>query len=233
MDLIDLARYRDKRTVLVSNRKFEKPPLISNLMRALVGSDFPVEDSLFDSLLPEYYQKVSSIHWTPIQAIRQLAEFISNCDENSKFLDIGSGCGKLCIILSLLTKMNIYGIEQRSDLFKIAEKIKTINDLQNVHFIRGNMLDLDWSGYDIYYLYNPFQEHIASFGDMRIDERIDFDQKYYVQYTSEVYRQLCWAKPGKKLITFHGYGGSIPSNWRLTQSRIIGYGNFSMWENGE
>ena len=81
-------------------------------MRALVGSDFPAEDSLFDSLLPEYYQKVSSIHWTPIQAIRQLAEFISNCDENSKFLNIGSGCGKLCIIFSLLTKMNIYEIEQ-------------------------------------------------------------------------------------------------------------------------
>lgn len=95
------------------------------------------------------------------------------------------------------------------------------------------MLNLVRLVYDIYYLYNPFQKHIASFGDMRIDGRINFFQKYYVQHTSEVCRQLYWAKPSKKRITFHFYGGTIPSNWRLTQSRIIDYANFSIWENDE
>ncbi|MBC7743222.1 MAG: hypothetical protein H7061_13570 [Bdellovibrionaceae bacterium] len=129
--------------------------------------------------------------------------------------------------------MNIYGIEQRADQFKVAEKIRSVNNLKNVHFIHGNMLNLDWSDYDIYYLYNPFQEHISDFGYIKIDSQIELNQKYYIQYTSRVYNQLCLANPGKKLVTFYGYGGSIPSNWQLTQSRIIGYGNLSMWESME
>lgn len=230
MTLIDIASYRDKKSSETSTPVFEKPPLITELSKILINSNLEMDDSVFDSLLPEFYQYASQIHWTPIEAINQIAAFIAGCDENTKFLDIGSGCGKLCILLSLLTKIKIYGIEQRRTLYKCSQEIKLINKLENVHFINGNMLDIDWSDFDIYYLYNPFQEHISNFGDMRIDHTIEFDKKHYVMYTTEVFRQLCWAKPGKKLITFHGYGGSIPSSWKLIQSRIIGYGDLSMWE---
>lgn len=230
MSLIELASYRNKKTPVSNDRKFEKPPIISELTKTLITSNTDVEDAIFDCLLPRFYQSASATHWTPIKAVKQMADFISDCDENSKFLDIGSGCGKLCVLLSLLTKMNVYGIEQRKDMFKVAQKIKSTNSLQNVHFIHGNMLDIDWSFFDIYYLYNPFQEHITDFDDMRIDQKIAFDKKYYAMYTSEVFRQLCWAKRGKKLITFYGYGGSIPDSWRLIQNRVIGYGDLSMWE---
>lgn len=224
-----MNKYRKKN--INHTERLLRTPLITQNVKDLIVSGLPVDDSIFDALLPQLYQSVSIVHWTPIKAIRQIAEFISTCDSNSKFLDIGSGCGKLCILLSLLTKMNIYGVEQRIELHKVAERIKKANAIKNVHFICGNMLELDWSKFDIYYLYNPFQEHVIDFENMRIDDRIAFDKKNYMYYTSEVYRQLCWARPGKKLITFHGYGGPIPSTWRLTQSRTIGYGHLSMWEN--
>lgn len=221
----------DARLKYLNYRDFDSLPVIADEVKSLIQSGASVDESVFDSLLPQLYQSASLVHWTPIQAIRQIAEFVSQGKSDLKFLDIGSGCGKLCIILSLLTKMDIYGVEQRVELYKVAEKIRKANSIKNVHFICGNMLEIDWSIFDVYYLYNPFQEQISNFEEMRIDDRIAFDKKNYINYTSEVYRQLCWAKPGKKLITFHGYGGPIPSTWRLTQSRTIGYGNLSMWEN--
>ena len=190
MTLIDIASYRDKKNSETNTPVFEKPPLITELSKTLITSNLEMDDSVFDSLLPEFYQYASQIHWTPIEAINQIAEFISECDENTKFLDIGSGCGKLCILLSLITKINIYGIEQRRTLYKCSQKIKLTYKLENVHFIHGNMLDIDWSDFDIYYLYNPFQEHISNFGGMRIDHTIEFDKKHYIMYTSEVFRQL-------------------------------------------
>ncbi|MEK6628320.1 MAG: hypothetical protein AABY53_06815 [Bdellovibrionota bacterium] len=56
----------------------------------------------------------------------------------------------------------------------------------------------------------------------------NMQEKHFSMYTNEVYRQLCLAIPGKKLITFHGYGGSIPSIWKFVQSRTIGEGDLSM-----
>lgn len=223
MNVVDLAGYQSEKG---SINRFA----LSDLTKQILTSAPSAKDELFDEFLPEIFKKVASIHWTPIEAIRIIAEYLKDLDDDSSFIDIGSGCGKLCTILSLLVKFKIYGIEQRPELYKIAEKIKTANHLDNVNYYCGNMLEMDWNHFDVYYLYNPFQEHISGLSGMRINHKIPFDKKYYIMYTNEVYRQLCWAKPGKRLITFHGYGGSIPSTWRMVQSRVIGHGDLTMWE---
>lgn len=225
MSVIDLASHQK-----FKEKESDKHLVLSELTKLILTSAPNAEDEFFDDFLPEIYKNISSIHWTPIEAIKTIGEFLKDLDDNSRFIDIGAGCGKLCTILSLLVKFKIYGIEQRPELYKIAEKIKIKNHLANVHYYCGNMLEMDWNHFDVYYLYNPFQEHISGLKGMRINHKIPFDKKYYIMYTNEVYRQLCWAKPGKRLITFHGYGGSVPSTWRLVQSRIIGHGDLSMWE---
>ena len=92
-----------------------------------------------------------------------------------------------------------------------------------------NMLDLDWESFDIYYLYNPFQEHLVIGGLNVLERDLDFDEKFYAQYTTEVLNRLKEAPPGKVLITFHGYGGSIPQDWKLISSKHIDNGELAMW----
>jgi SAM-dependent methyltransferase len=212
-------------------KKFTAKPLLSVeiIEQLCLGSD--IQDSEFDQIFPPYYQFQSTIHWTPIVAARQIAKWITPLGRKS-FVDIGCGVGKLCLLLRILTNYRIAGIEQRPKLVGIANKILQINNFKNISIVQMNMLDLNWDKHDIYYLYNPFQEHVTDEGLCIIENDLEFDQKNYAQYTSEVFRQLSWAKPGKVLITFHGYGGSVPPSWRMVASRHIENGDLTMWIKG-
>ena len=159
---------------------------------------------------------------------RQIADWIG-LFEHKKLIDIGCGVGKLCFLLSILTKHQIYGIEQRTNLVEIANRIIDLNELSGVSIIEMNMLDLDWESFDIYYLYNPFQEHVEDDNLYIFDKDIELSSKLYAKYTSAVYRQLVWAKSGKILITFHGYGGRIPNGWTMTSTKLIKGGDLEMW----
>ena len=209
------------------------------LEQALTDNSFA--DQLFDSWLPVKYRCVSNTQWTSARVAAQIALYVEAAErevspasaEPLKFIDIGSGVGKLCILLGMrLAQKNIrfFGIEQRKSLVKVSEQIRKVNQLTNVHFSHKNMLELSWEKFDIYYLYNPFQEHIVAAGGSQIDHEIDFDRSFYTHYITEVYRQLSWADRGKKLITFHGYGEMVPDSWTLRSSQIIEKGSLSFWE---
>lgn len=212
----------------IFSREFDQPPVITEQMLADLRANINVNDSDFDKIFPHYYQLQSAVHWSSIQVAAQIADWIKPL-KRKKFIDIGCGVGKLCILLRLLTDHEIYGIEQRRNLVKIANEIIERNNLQNLFVTEENMLDLNWADYDIYYLYNPFQEHVVGEGIGVLEGNVDFDKKHFVHYTSEVFRQLAWAAPGKCLITFHGYGGSVPRSWKMTKSRHIENGDLTMW----
>ena len=213
------------------DRSFVRPPLLPDQFKKLILNDPDFAQTVFDNILPIYYLSLSTIHWTPVEIVSLASEFLSDLPKNSKILDIGSGCGKFCLTLSYLIENEIHGIEQRIDLFNIAETIRATNNINHVKFINGNMLDIvDWDQYDVFYLYNPFQEHVTDIDLMRIDEVIDFNDKYFAQYTSEVFRRLSWAAKGTKLITFHGYAGRVPDTWKLQKSKVLYGGDLSLWE---
>lgn len=212
----------------IFSRKFESPPILSKKTVQDIQSGDLVNDDEFDMIFPHYYSLQSPVHWSPIAVARQIAEWI-NPLKQKKIIDIGCGVGKLCILLQILTQHRIYGIEQRDNLVQIANEIVNRNGLKNISIKNLNMLDLNWEEYDIYYLYNPFQEHVSDDGPCIIETNIELDKKYFVHYTAEVFRQLTWAKQGKQLITFHGFGGRMPSGWRLLSSRHIEDGDLMMW----
>ncbi len=209
-------------------KKFEADPILTRKLIRKILENENVVDQEFDQIFPTYYQFQSTIHWSPICVARQISEWIEPLNRKS-FVDIGCGVGKLCLLLRILTQYEIFGIEQRSHLVGIANKIIEVNGLKKISISEMNMLSLDWDLYDIYYLYNPFQEHIADEDICIIEKDLDFDKKNYAHYTSEVFRQLTWAKSGKVLITFHGYGGSVPKGWRMVASRHIENGDLTMW----
>ena len=212
----------------IFSKDFSDYPVLSTELIAQIRTGKEVKDDQFDKIFPPYYHVQSQVHWSSIQVARQISSWITPL-EARKFIDIGCGVGKLCLLLRILTDYKIYGIEQRRKLVSIANQVIRTNNFKNISIIQMNMLDLNWDDYDIYYLYNPFQEHIA-LGNFCILERdIELDQKFYAHYTSEVFRQLTWAKPGKMLITFHGYGGDMPSNWKLIKTKPIENGDLNMW----
>jgi SAM-dependent methyltransferase len=229
---------------VVSN---DRELLISDEERTRALTDAIFADQLFDSLLPVRYRCVSNTQWTSAQVAEQIALLLESIKPTEEagadlvatpaspltFIDIGSGVGKLCILLALrMSRSNLkfFGIEQRKNLVKISEKIRAANNLDNVHFAHRNMMELAWEKFDIYYLYNPFQEHVVEAGGSQIDHEIDFDRSFYTHYITEVYRQLSWADKGKRLITFHGYGEMVPDSWTLRASQIIEKGSLCLWE---
>ncbi len=217
--------------VNVFERKFDRDPKLREDFQVLLLQDVQHAKMNFDSVLPFYYLSLSTIHWTPVEVVLFVAEFLRDLPLNSKILDIGSGCGKFCLILSYLLPNKIYGIEQRMDLFQVAEKMRIANNVRNVEYLNMNMMDIqDWNQYDVFYLFNPFQEHINDFKLMRIDDSLVFDKLYYLQYTTEVIRRLSCLKKGTKLITFHGFGGVLPNSWKLQISKSFDGGDLSLWE---
>ena len=190
-------------------------------------------DTLFDSLLPARYRCVSELHWTPATVVAEVEKYLQDSPPNLRLIDIGSGVGKFCLLLALSTKLpanfQITGVEKRRSLIKIAQQIQKANDLENVAFIKSDMCDLDWNLYDIFYFYNPFQEHLLTVEEEKIDRTFNFSRSSYANSVSEVFRQLCLAEEGKQLISYHGYGGEMPSGWNLEYEVEIGTGKLCFW----
>lgn len=202
--------------------------LSSDVVRRLKNGQ-AVDDDEFDAIFPLKIQALSIMQWSPVEVAIHVADFLRDTI-SARFLDVGSGPGKLCTLLSLMTNLEVYGVEQRWALYRVATSVAKRNQIKNVHYINGNMMDLDWDQYDIFYLYNPFQEHICDTDFGIIDKNIELDKKFYNQYIEEVFSQLQRLKPGKKVITYQGYGGLLPPSMRLTRSRMIGSGQLRMWQ---
>lgn len=207
---------------------FESDPIICNLDKIRSGeSIFTDED--FDKVLPKYYQFCSAIHWTSFKVANVIAEWLQACP-NKKFIDIGCGIGKVCFFLGLRTTLSINGIEQRKHLVDIANKIITTNKILSINVFHGNVLDLNWDDYDVYYFYNPFHENVFDVDLLQIDTRIKFSKEKFYTYTFFVFETLDKLPVGKTIITYHGFGKAPPPTWKLIKSKLIGGGFLEWWE---
>jgi len=177
-------------------------------------------DELFDSLLPEYYQFCSIVQWSPWEVAQTMAEWLQ--EENCHlFLDIGSGVGKICFYLRLLTNLEIHGVEQRNELVQISNEIFTANDFEKFKFFNTNIINHESIKYDAYYLFNPFYEQISDLKCFQIDNKISYSESTFKKYTSHIDKILNNAPKGTVLITYHGFGKPAPNNWVLIKSKMI------------
>ncbi|MFF5380872.1 methyltransferase domain-containing protein [Pedobacter suwonensis] len=170
------------------------------------------KDTSFDSLFPKRIQGLSERHWTPLEIARKSCEYLSV--PNSKVLDIGSGVGKFCITAGFYGPETLfYGVEQRKDLYNIAEGVKNTLDLQNVNFIHKNITELDFGRFDSFYFFNSFYENIKP--DLAIDTKIEATAELYSYYTDYVREQLDQRPSGTRLVTYHGSLKQVPTSYKL------------------
>lgn len=185
-----------------------------------------VRDLDFDRVYPLSIRLLSATHWTPVEVACRAAELLTQ-DSNSRVLDVGSGCGKFCIIAALSSCGNFFGVEQRPHLSEVARETAQQLGATQASFIDGNMTELDWSTFDAFYLFNPFYENKLK--HIRIDDSVSHNPDKFNRYVEAVRTKLNTARNGTRVITYHGFGGEMPAVYQLTHQESIGPSILELW----
>jgi SAM-dependent methyltransferase len=194
---------------------------------ARLRSGLPLDDDDFDELYPPWAREHSAVHWTPVDVARRAAELLV-VRPGTRVLDVGSGVGKFCLVGALSMPGIFYGIEQRFHFVKVAHDAAERLGLRRARFLHGNMLDVEWSGFDAFYLYNPFAENIATMSEA-IDTTVERTPQLFRSYVHGVRDRLQLARRGTRVVTYHGFGGEMPSEYGLEHEEHIGTECIELW----
>lgn len=188
------------------------------------GKNWFKSDEIFNSLYPLPVKNVAEKHWTPIAVAEKAAAFLA-VSNDVKILDIGSGCGKFCLVAAhLYSKTNFYGIEQREGLVSLSEQLADQLQIKNVFFTSSNIAKVDFSDYDHFYFYNSFYENIAS--AQKIDDDVIYSEELYNYYNRYLYKQLDKKTVGTRLVTYHSFGKEVPRGFEIVHTDYNEYLKF-------
>lgn len=206
----------------------DRSKLSPYFVNALINGE-RVEDHEFDSLLPENLEELADVQFSRVRVARVVSSLLTDASSETSFVDLGSGVGKLCLLLALLTKFTITGIERRPQLVQVAKKLCAANLPEaRVSIEQGDIFDYDWSRFDVLYLYNPFHEHIVT-RDHLIDGNIRAGRSVYDGYVKECFSRFANLHEHQRVITYHGFGGQMPVRFQLLGEERVGGGTVKMW----
>jgi SAM-dependent methyltransferase len=190
----------------------------------LLANIHTLEDNRFDLVYPPEIQARSSVHWTPVIVARQAAAFLVR-EPGTRVLDIGCGPGKFCIVGGLTTGGKFTGVEQRKHLCDQARSVIGQANILNAEIIHGNAMEIEFSNFDAFYLYNPFEENLEP--ALKIDTTVNLSDDLYGKYTEHVARQLALAPLGTRVATYCGICEEVPLGYECLHSSLDG---LKFWE---
>jgi hypothetical protein len=94
--------------------------------------------------------------------------------------------------------------------------------------MHGNFKELDWSGYDSVYLFNPFQENKTP--EQRLDNTVPLSRDIFRDYVTAAYGKLETLKKGARVVTYHGFGGAFPETFERHLSEWCYRGPLELWK---
>jgi SAM-dependent methyltransferase len=202
------------------------------IVMAVHLGDASIEDVAFDERLPMALQMKSAIHFTPVDVARRAAALLAP-NAGMTVLDVGAGAGKFCLTAAhAIPDVTFVGVEQRGYLVRVATRLASELRLANVRFVHGDAFDLDWSGFDAFYLYNPFAEHLLEKAFV-LDDKIERDPICFAGYVEAVRDRLADARAGTRVVTYHGFGGALPSCYGVAADYAIGSDRVELWIKGQ
>lgn len=166
-------------------------------------------DSAFDRFLPTKLQAVSPQYWTPLVVAARAAQWLERVGVQS-VVDIGSGAGKFCVSAALASRCQYTGIEQRAHLVESASELARLFAVDDrVQFVHGTFGEMPLPVADAYYVFNPFEESFFSDGSA-LDSSVELSPARYARDLCAMAKLLEHARIGTYLLTYNGFGGSIP-----------------------
>jgi SAM-dependent methyltransferase len=185
-----------------------------------------VSDSRVDALFPPELRVHSKVHFTPVKVALRVRDWLGN-EPSLRVLDVGSGCGKFCLVFAATGAGKVTGIEQRPNLHTAAEEAAGALGLRNASFVCGRMEDLDWRAFNVFYFFNPFYERIAH--RKGIDDRTPPHAALYFDHIRTVRDKLDGVKSGSRVVTYHGMGGRLPPDWLQVRTESIHTDELQLW----
>lgn len=170
-----------------------------------------VSDEDLDRLFPKAVQKLARAQWTPAKVAMRVVPWLA---ERGKVLDVGAGCGKLCLVGGMTTKAHFTGVEIDAELVAHAKAAAKAAKVQSVRFLAGDALVMSWASYGALYFFNPFSGA----------------EDQYVAAIEETKRRLEAAPAGTRVATYFGYGGEMPVSYDQAASERFGAGLLELWE---
>jgi len=182
----------------------------------------PVEDQQFDVLYPDHIRRLSAVHWTPVSVALRAAALLAP-EPGMQIADLGAGPGKLCCIGALARGGSWLGVEHNPRLVAAAEGLAAQLGAA-ARFVAADMMELDWDRFDSLYLYNPFEADLFGAGRP--------DHAGWTAFAGQVARaeeRLSALSTGTRVVTYHGFGGELPSSFALAFSEAIDHGELALW----
>ncbi|MEI8257300.1 MAG: class I SAM-dependent methyltransferase [Deltaproteobacteria bacterium] len=214
----------------VTVRAPRAPPPSSPRLDAMIESVRRGEDVVnwaFDGIYPDHLGQLSPRHWTPL-AVALSATRMLVTDETTRVLDVGAGVGKLCLVGALTTPGHFTGIEQRGHLVEVARRVAGHYGAGRAEYLHGDVRDVDWDRFDAFYFYNSFGENHLEPADW-IDDSVEISYARFERDVPAALSRLGRARPGTRVVTYHGLGAELPPSYERRATEPAGSGALDLW----
>lgn len=194
-------------------------------IRETLGEGWLVDDRAFDLLYPLSIRRASRAHWTPVEVAVRAAQLLAD-RPGLRIFDIGSGVGKFCVVAAASVDAVITGVEHRPHFVEIARRAACRVDVK-VDFKLGTLDDVNPRDLDGVYLFNPFAENLSPIAD-QLDPSVELSEARFRRDVESTERLLHAAAVGTRVVTYCGWGGRMPSGYRLALREAC-VGTLELW----
>ena len=130
--------------------------------------DYEPADALVDGVLQlERFEGLATVHHrdivhledTPVRVLLDLVDHVP-LEVGDCFYDLGSGLGRVAVIVHWLTGVPVCGVEIQPDYCGYARRLVESLGLTQVRFLHADAREADLSRGTVYYLFTPFKGSI-------------------------------------------------------------------------
>lgn len=175
-------------------------------------------DNAFEECVLPQFRMASARHWIPLNACETVAKWLA-CFKDINILDIGSGVGKFCFLMSRLAPTHSYvGVEINNKLIEEAHRLQRVLKAENCDFIHSSFDELDFTKYDAFFFFNSFYEqlvnHGSSFGGRK------FHRDTFNLFNDSLIKKLSLLKKGSIFISYQGYPEGLDVYFKLEKKDL-------------
>lgn len=200
----------------------------ARLASDLRGTRGPLDDRAFDRFLSASLQEVSDQYWSPLAVAKRAAKWLDEAGVQ-RVADIGSGAGKFCVAAAVFGRCEFVGLEHRAFLVNAARHLARVFAVQHrVRFVRGALGAARLPVADAYYLFNPFGEYRFTRQPL-MDAGLALDCQRRTDDIATAEHLLRRAPAGTWLLTYNGFGGRVPGEYRLIRVDRILRSSLRLW----